>query len=143
MEVKKVKTVGLFGTCNDSKWRDEIIKRLPSNFDYFNPVVDDWTEDCIVNENKHKEDDDFVVFVITPNMKGVYSIAEVTDLSNKRDNVIFCVLHSDIDSYGGVVTFDEGQKKSLNAVKNLLFNNGVTICNSLDEIVEYLKKRSD
>ena len=140
MEVKRIKTVGLFGTCNDTTWREDIIKKLPSNFEYFNPVVDDWNEDCIVNENKHKEDDDFIVFVITPNMKGVYSIAEVADLSNKRDNVIFCVLYSDVDSNGGIVTFDEQQKKSFDAVKSLLANNGVTICNSLNDIIKYLKR---
>ena len=36
--------VFLGGTCNNSKWRDKLIPML--NIDYFNPVVDDWTEEC-------------------------------------------------------------------------------------------------
>ena len=37
-----MKKVFLGGTCNDSLWREELIKKL--EIDYFNPVVDDWTE---------------------------------------------------------------------------------------------------
>ena len=32
--------VFLGGTCNESKWRDDLIKLL--KIDYFNPVVKDW-----------------------------------------------------------------------------------------------------
>ena len=37
--VKKQRKVFLGGTCNESTWRDELIKKL--KIDYFNPVVDD------------------------------------------------------------------------------------------------------
>ena len=36
--------VFLGGTCNESTWRDDLIKALKIN--YFNPVVEDWTPDC-------------------------------------------------------------------------------------------------
>lgn len=39
----KNKKVFLGGTVNGSDWRDKLIKIL--DIDYFNPVVDDWTED--------------------------------------------------------------------------------------------------
>ena len=35
----------LGGTCNESTWRDELIPNL--TIDYFNPVVKDWTPDCM------------------------------------------------------------------------------------------------
>ena len=39
--------VFLGGTCNNSIWRDVLIPLLTDNgINYFNPVVDDWTEDC-------------------------------------------------------------------------------------------------
>ncbi len=36
--------VFLGGTCNESTWRDRVIKDL--KIDYFNPVVEDWTPEC-------------------------------------------------------------------------------------------------
>ena len=43
-----MKKVFLGGTCNESTWRDKLIKML--EIDYFNPVVDDWTEECYQEE---------------------------------------------------------------------------------------------
>ena len=39
--------VFLGGTCANTTWRNELIPLLEKmGIDYFNPVVDDWTEDC-------------------------------------------------------------------------------------------------
>ena len=95
--------VFLGGTCNESTWRDSLIKAL--KIDYFNPVVDDWTPDCMAEEIKQREVCDFCLYVITPKMTGVYSIAEVIDDSNKRPRkTVFCVLPTD-----GDLSFTEGQ----------------------------------
>ena len=81
----------LGGTCNNSTWREKLIPML--TIDYFNPVVDDWTPDCMAEEIKQRETCEYVLYVITPEMTGVYSIAEVADDSNKRpDKTIFCFL---------------------------------------------------
>jgi hypothetical protein len=42
MKIKDMKKVFLGGTCNESLWRDKLIKLL--KIEYFNPVVPDWTE---------------------------------------------------------------------------------------------------
>lgn len=69
-------------------------------------------------------------------MKGVYSIAEVVDDSNKRpDKTVFCVL--DYDSKGEL-SFDYGQLKSLNAVGEMVKRNGGQFFTALDEVAEYL-----
>ena len=39
------KKVFLGGTCNGSKWRNELIPSL--NVDYFDPVVEDWNEEAV------------------------------------------------------------------------------------------------
>ena len=65
------------GTCNESTWRDKLISLL--KIDYFNPVVDDWTEECMIEERRQRVICDYVLYVITPLMTGVYSIAEVVD----------------------------------------------------------------
>ena len=51
--------VFLGGTCNESTWREGLIKAL--KIGYFNPVVDDWTPDCMAEEIKQREECDFVV----------------------------------------------------------------------------------
>ena len=103
------------------------------NITYFNPVVPDWTPSCQVIEDWHKEHDDFNLFVITSEMKGVFSIAEVVDLSNKRPNTtIFCVLRDG---------FTEGQLKSLDATINLVKNNGAIVVDSIEDIASIPNKK--
>ena len=131
--MKKV-NVFLGGTFNNSIWRNELIPLLENyNITYFNPVVDNWTEDCQIKENWHKKNDDYNLFVITKEMKGVFSIAEVVDLSNKRPiNTILCVL------YDG---FDKEQIKSLKATIELVKNNGAIIAETLKDIAEILNNK--
>ena len=81
--------VFLGGTCNGSKWREELIPKL--TIDYFDPVVEDWTPECQQEEIRQREICDIVLHVITPKMKGAYAIAEAVDDSNKRpDRTAFC-----------------------------------------------------
>ena len=130
--VKKQCKVFLGGTCNESAWRDELIKKL--KIDYFNPVVDDWTEECYKEELRQREICDYCLYVITPRMTGVYSIAEVIDDSNKRpEKTIFCFLSND-DSK----RFVNGQIKSLDKVGIMVENNGGKYFKSLDEVAEFL-----
>ncbi len=112
--------VFLGGTCNESNWRNRIITML--EIDFFNPVVEDWTPDCMAEEIKQRETCDIVLYVITPKMTGTYSIAEVVDDSNKRpERTIFIRLRDD-----GKERFDEGQWRSLGAVALMVKRNGGT-----------------
>ena len=89
-----MKKVFLGGTCNESNWRNELIPMLSIN--YFNPIVDDWTEECYQEELRQRRLCGYNLYVITPRMTGVYSIAEVIDDSNKRpERTVFCVLDKD------------------------------------------------
>jgi hypothetical protein len=139
-----MKKIRLFlgGTCADTTWRDDLIKILNPNIEYFNPVVDDWTPDCQEREIKERQDCDFVVYVITPKMKGVYSVAEAVQDSNVRPyKTIFCVLEVDYPKmgYSETLTFDEFQMRSLNMVKRMVEDNGAKVCTDLEHIAYYLK----
>lgn len=124
--------VFLGGTCNDSTWREALIELL--EIDYFNPVVKDWDEAAYQRELQEREICDFCVYVITPKMTGVYSIAEVIDDSNKRpDKTIFCYLDED-----GSNKFDSGQKKSLDKVGEMVERNGGKFFSSLHQLAYYL-----
>ena len=145
---KIMKKVFLGGTCNESTWRDRLIKML--EIDYFNPVVDDWTEECYQEELRQRKICDYCLYVITPRMTGVYSIAEVVDDSNKRpEKTIFCILNYDLSDYKMklvdgkkvrkyVKLFDEGQLKSLDKVGVMVEKNGGKYFRSLSEVAEFL-----
>ncbi len=124
--------VFLGGTCNESTWRDELIRML--NIDYFNPVVDDWTPECMVEEIRQRELCDYCLYVITPAMTGVYSIAEVVDDSNKQpEKTVFCVLES-----ADGQSFTNGQMRSLNSVGEMVKRNGGRFFASLRGVADYL-----
>ena len=124
--------VFLGGTCNGSKWRDNLIELLDKKVQYFNPVVENWTEECRLKEIEEREKASVLLYVISPLMTGVYSIAEaVSDSIKHPEKTIFCVLEIDIDSEGKVVNFTESQWKSLEATKELIRANGATVAGSL------------
>lgn len=135
----KNKRVFLGGTCNNSTWRDKIIPYL--KIDYFNPVVPDWTEECMEEEIKQRKECDYVLYVITPRMSGVYSIAEVVDDSNKQpQKTVFCFLTHDKNERGEIIGFSKGQIKSLQQVAKMVSNNGGKVCTDLKDVINFLNK---
>jgi len=128
----KKKKVFLGGTANNSDWREKLIKNL--EIDYFNPIVDDWNEAAQKEEIKQRKECDFCLYVITPKMKGVYSIAEVVQDSNERpEKTIFCYLKKDDKS-----EFDEHQVKSLDMTGKMIKENGAKWFKTLEEVTDYL-----
>ena len=128
--------VFLGGTCNESAWRDELIPML--EIDCFNPVVDDWTPECQEEEYRQKEICNIHLYVITPKMIGVFSIAELIDSSNKNPKrTVFMILSKDGDE-----EFTKGQLKSLHAVGDMAGNkNGATgFFDAPMMLAEYLNK---
>jgi Nucleoside 2-deoxyribosyltransferase like len=126
------KTVFLGGTCNNSLWRDAIIPKLKIN--YYNPVVENWTIEHENEELKQRESCDYCLYVLTPKMTGVFSIAEVVDDSNKRpEKTIFCVLTTDEEQ-----TFTSHQLKSMNAVGKMVAENGAKVFSTIEKVADYL-----
>lgn len=108
----------LGGTCADTTWRDELIPMLEARgIDYFNPVVKNWTPECqAVEEDEKNNKCDVHLYVITPEMIGVYSIAEIINscwqaqlYGPHANQVIFCVMGE----------WSKGQKKSFEATMRL------------------------
>jgi hypothetical protein len=129
-----MKKIFLGGTCNGSTWREQLIPML--KIDYFNPVVPDWTPECQAQEIKERETCDYCLYVITPLMTGVYSIAEVIDDSNKRPSkTLFCILEKDGDA-----TFSKAQYKSLIQTQKMALNNGAVCFWSLEGIATFVNK---
>jgi hypothetical protein len=124
--------VFLGGTCNDSTWRNQIIPML--HMEFFNPVVADWTPACMAEELRQREECDVCLYVVTPKMTGVYSIAEVVDDSNKRpERTVFVRLRDD-----GDLKFTDGQWKSLGAVAQMVMRNGGVAFDSLRSSAQHI-----
>ena len=140
------KKVFLGGTCNYSRWREELIKMI--NIDFFNPVVKDWNEEARKEELKQREECDYCLYTITPKMLGYYSIAEAIDDSNKRpEKTIFCVLPYEIELKQNDITgepvykfFTKEQFYSLEQVGQMVERNGGKYFCSLEEVADYLNK---
>lgn len=127
--------VFLGGTCAESKWRETLIPLLKC--DYFNPVVEDWTPECQANEEREKRICDYHLYVITPKMKGVFSIAEAVNDSKElpKGKCIFCVTREEDDR-----DWETSEFKSLCAVSNMVGNNGGILFGSLNDVADYLNK---
>lgn len=123
-----MKKVFLGGTCSGYNWRQVLIPMLRCN--YYNPIVKNWSESDRLREVHERETADFVLYVITSGLKGVYSIAEIIDDSNKRPKkTIVCIL------YEG---FSQAMCRSLCAVEKLAKSNGAMICTDLQSVANYI-----
>ena len=128
-------SVFLGGTCADSTWRDELEEKLDhERITTFNPVVPDWTPECQVEEDMHRENDDICLYTITPEGTGFYSFVEVTDDSNKRpDRTVLCVL-----TEANGKKFEGHNLKCVLKTMKLVSANGVIVVDSLEKLAEYL-----
>jgi hypothetical protein len=69
--------VGLFGTCGNSRWREEPQRELAkAGIASFNPVVANWTPECAKTEAEHLRRDRALLFVVTGETEGYGSLAE-------------------------------------------------------------------
>lgn len=127
--------VGLFGTCNNSTWREELIKKLDPEVDYFNPVVDDWNEEAQKIEDEHKQNDSFILITLTPLATGFYTIAEIMQLAyHSPERLIFCCLDKDAD-----LEFNDPQKKSIKKICKDIEKLGVKhIYDNLDDVADFI-----
>ena len=111
----KTNKVFLGGTCAETTWRKELIGLI--QVEHFDPVVEDWTEECNAIEEAEKEINcNIHLYVITADMIGVYSIAEVIQSSLTKGKST--ILHVIPDGFG------KAQLKSLDAVCGLVRGNG-------------------
>lgn len=110
---KKRPRIFLGGTIGTDDWRGDLEKLLKKEkINSFNPVVSDWSLDRIPIEEDEKDNKcDFLLYVITHEMKGAYSLAEVVDSAYKSKMGTDKKVLLYIDTTG----FTEDQQKSLEA----------------------------
>ncbi len=129
--------VFLGGTCNGSQWREVIMPMLSeAKIDYFNPVVEDWTKEAQIKEEEEKAKAAIRLYVLTPKMSGVFSIAELVDDSNKYPNKTICL---NIEHDDGSI-YEPHQYKSITAVLKMVEKNGVAVFKDMYSTVEFIER---
>jgi len=138
-------TVGLFGTCGGSRWRDPfMVKYKEFGISYFNPQVENWDPSCAEEEARHLADDAIILFPITSETYATGSLSEVgfsilnaIRLDDRRDFVI--MIEMDLLEH---LTDEVARKESLRAralvkqhLKKLRLSN-VYLVDTLEEMLE-------
>jgi len=114
---KRKSKVFLGGTCNGSTWREELIPYLEeAKIKYFNPVLEDWNDKAKGVEDKEKLKCGIHLYVITPEMKGLYSIAEAVDSAYKNPKGTFLVVIGETNDK----IFNKDQVNSLESILKLV-----------------------
>lgn len=73
----QTKTIGLFGTCGGSRWREPFITAYDAHgIASFNPQVDNWTPELADVEAWHLANDQMILFPITSETFAFGSLAE-------------------------------------------------------------------
>jgi hypothetical protein len=132
MKIEPVKKMFLGGTCAGPKWRDQFIPTVKCKC--YNPIVPNCSESDRLREVYERETSDIILYTITNGMKGVYSIAEIVDDSNKRPKKsIFCNLYRD-DGTPETIQMSI----SIKATEELLKANGVLCFDNLKDVSDYV-----
>ena len=131
-------TVFMGGTCGSSTWRKDLTKMLGEDVEAFNPVVPDWTPECQAVEDAHKANDDVVLFVITPETPGTYSISEITRSSiTQPERTMICVIPE-----ANGKSFEAHEVKAWNKILKDCKKDGATVCATLEDVAMTLNQRA-
>lgn len=96
-------TIGLFGTCGVSRWRDSFIAEYDKlGIPYFNPNVAFWKPELAIVEAEHLANDNIILFPITSEEYSLGSLSEVgfsvlnaLKLDSQRDFIVLIDQHLD------------------------------------------------
>ncbi len=136
----------LGGTCADTTWRDELMPMLDElGLDYFNPVVEDWTPECqAIEEDEKNNKCDIHLYVITKEIIGTYSIAEIIN-STWQSAIYGPTVKFTIFALLNEGMWDKQELKSFDAIINLMsniapFNSVGTIVSNMKELMTVIRK---
>jgi hypothetical protein len=127
------------GGTHDSNWRKkflELINDVNPKIKCYDPSVEKWTYENVILENLVKQNTKYHVYVLTPNMVGTYSVAEMID-SSHEDGVetYFYIMEEDINSDGKSVYWSPRLLNSIYAINNMMIRHGAHKASSLEELV--------
>jgi len=127
------------GTCAGPKWRERLCGQVSQSFRWFNPVVDEWSEEAKETELTVRAEADVMLYAITPYQEGCYSYLEMTeDAIRSEKPVVIAFLPSFEDK-----AFSEQQWSSIVSAKRLLERNNATVLLSMEELIDWFNRYND
>lgn len=127
------------GTCAGPKWRERLCGQVSKSFRWFNPVVDEWSEQAKETELTVRAEADVMLYAITPYQEGCYSYLEMTeDAVRSEKPVVIAFLPSFEDK-----AFSEQQWSSIISAKRLLERNNATVVLSMEELIDWFNRYND
>ncbi|VVC26527.1 Hypothetical protein CINCED_3A006425 [Cinara cedri] len=147
--------VFLGGSCNPTTWRKDIaIPYLQeAGVSFYNPQVDQWSQDLIEVEHAAKANAKILLYVIDSQTRNVVSDIEAANFAGYQKNLIL-VIHSFQDAAAGSVVAGEqisskeaeDIQEALTVLHKLMFNQGVlvydNISQALGKVVQITKGKS-
>lgn len=139
--------VFLGGTCAGTTWRTELTALIKDPAVLFNPVCPpgvEWNEAWRDKENEAKEQCSCHVYVLTPQMEGVYSIAELTADAISASSggaylhTFFVILDYDESS---PAIWSTNQRKSLDACADFWKTKGAEQFETLEDLALCINDR--
>ncbi len=138
-------TIGLFGTCGNSRWRDPFMQKYRDlGIGFFNPQVENWDPSCAEEEARHLAEDEVILFPITSETYAIGSLSEVgfsilnaIKLDDRRDFVIMIDMNLDPGLDDQVVRKESLRARALvkQHLKKLRLKN-LYLVESLEEMLE-------
>jgi len=97
MAENNVAKVFLGGSCNPTTWRKDVAIPLleAKEITYYNPQVDEWSEELIEIEANAKEQAEILLFVIDNKTRAITSMLEATENISRGRKVSLVVLPCD------------------------------------------------
>ena len=145
--------IGLFGTCDNIRWRDPFMKIFDERgVVYFNPMVDDWNESFIPIEARHLAEDEIILFPILKDSYGLGSLAEVAFgplkdiIANKNRTYIFLIDDDVTEALQADKAMAKASKRTRALVKGHLKDLGLKnlhLVSSLEEMLDLTLKVYD
>ena len=141
-------TIGLFGTCDNVRWRDPFMKKYDElGISYFNPMIDDWHPGLIEEENYFLNYGEVILFPILKESLGTGSLGEIgfsgqnvlRNIQNGRSQVLIALIDDDCTDERKTQEERDRSIKDRELVKSKFRKNVscpvITLCNTLDEML--------
>jgi hypothetical protein len=137
-------SIFLGGSCNPTTWRADIAVPMltAAEVPFFNPQVEDWTEDCVAIEAKEKEKSPMLLFVIDKETRALASIAEATEYIFRGRNIVLVIEDVPADmTYDGVAT-SQAELNDLNRsrtyLRDVCSRHAVVCLGDVEDAVNYV-----
>ena len=105
-------TVGLFGTCSGSRWRETYKAKLAAmRLDFFDPQImpkthgREWCEADIDNELRHLDSDEILLFKVTSEAASHVTMLEILRVIRRPTQFVIVVIEDEA-VLGHQITFD-------------------------------------